>query len=468
MSRPRARLESLPTGAQAPPDGRVRELSGFGRHPVVSGVERLSEDLPAITDGAVLSRGLGRAYGDASLPPEDARAHVAGTPLADRLLAFDPATGWLRAEAGLALSELNRIFWPRGWASPVSPGTANVTLGGMVASDVHGRNHHVAGCFGAHVRSLRMRVADGRILEVSEEAEPDLFHATFGGMGLTGHVLEVEVRLSPIPSEWIWYESERFDSLEELLPRLVAAGESWPSTVAWVDCTARGRHLGRGILMRSRWATSAEAPPRSPRRAAKFSVPFHFPNGVVNRHSLRLMNALWYWKHGRAARIGVVSPNSWFYILDQIESWPRVFGKRGFTQYQCVLPREVAVYREFLEIFQRGGGASFVTVLKDCAESGRGPLSFPQPGASMALDIPIRRKTRDLIERLNAFVIAHGGRIYLAKDAFTSPEQFRAMYPRLDEFEAVRREWDPDGRLESAQSRRLFGSQAPSEPPAKG
>jgi len=459
VSEGRVRLESLPTGAAAPPDGRRRALSGFGRHPVVMGVERVSEDLEEITRDAVLCRGLGRAYGDASLPPEDATSHVAGTPRADRLLAFDPATGWLRAEAGLSLAELNRIFWPRGWASPVSPGTANVTLGGMVASDIHGRNHHVAGCFGAHVRSLRMRVADGRILEVNEETEPDLFRATFGGMGLTGHVLEVEVRLAAIPSEWIWYETERIGSIEDMLPRLVSAGERWPSTVAWVDCTSRGRGLGRGILMRGRWATSAEAPPRSPRRPLRLSVPFTFPNGVVNRHTLRMLNSFWYWKHGRGTHVGLESCGAWFHLLDDIERWPRVYGSRGFTQYQCVLPREAAVYREFLEIFQRGGGASWVTVLKDCGPAGRGPLSFPQPGASMALDIPVRGDaTRRLVERLNEFAIAHGGRIYLAKDAFTTPEHFRAMYPRLPEFEAVLRRWDPEGRLASAQSRRLLGS----------
>lgn len=195
-SQPRVRLESLPTGGAAPPDGRLRPLKGWGQHPVVQGVERQSEDLLEITRDAILSRGLGRAYGDASLPPEGAPSHVAGTPLADRLLSFDPETGWLRAEAGLSLRKLHEIFLPRGWVTPVSPGTANVTIGGMVASDVHGKNHHVAGCFGEHVRSLRMRVADGRVLEVNEQSEPELFHATLGGMGLTGHVLEVEFRMA--------------------------------------------------------------------------------------------------------------------------------------------------------------------------------------------------------------------------------------------------------------------------------
>ena len=449
-------LESLPTGADVPADGRVCDLTGWGQHPVVRGVERRSEDLLEITRGAILSRGLGRAYGDAALPPEGAVSHVATTTLADRLLAFDPETGVLRAEAGVSLATLNAVFLPRGWIAPVTPGTAQVTLGGMVASDVHNKNHHRVGCFGEHVQSLRMRVADGRVLEVSEQNEPALFLATLGGMGLTGHVLEVELRMTRVPSPWIWYESERWGSIEELLPRLVEAGSRWPSTVAWLDCTARGRGLGRGILMKGRWATAAEAPAAPPRRPLSFTIPFRFPNGLVNRHTLRVVNSLWYRKHGARSLTGLTTPDTWFHQLDAIAHWHRVFGSRGFTQYQCVIPGEVSLYRELLSIFQRGGGASFVTVLKDCGARGRGLLSFPQPGVSLALDIPIQgEKTRRLVSDLNEFVVSKGGRVYLAKDAFTTAEHFRAMYPRLPEFEAVRQAWDPEGRLQSAQSCRL-------------
>jgi len=459
-SRPsKARLHSLPTGADAPPDGRLREISGWGQHPVVRGVEVVSEDLPEITRDAILSRGLGRAYGDASLPPEGASAHVAGTPLADRLLSFDAETGWLRAEAGLSLRSLNEIFLSRGWVSPVSPGTAFITLGGMVASDVHAKNHHVAGCFGAYVRALRMRVGDGRILEVTEENEPELFHATFGGMGLTGHILEVEFRMTPVPSPWIWYESERVDGIDALLSRLLEAGRDWPSTVAWVDCTARGAALGRGIVMKGRWATAAEAPKTKPPRPPTLLVPCRLPNGLVNRYTLRLANSFFYWKHAARRRVGIGTPEWWFHPLDKVAHWHRVFGASGFTQYQCVIPSDRQLCRDFLTLFQREGGSSFVSVLKDCGAAGKGPLSFPQPGASLALDIPIQgEKTRHLVARLNEFVIQHGGRIYLAKDALTSVDHFRAMYPRLAEWEAVRERWDPDGRLASAQSRRLLSS----------
>ena len=451
-------MRSLPTGAAARPDGPARDLSGWGQHPVVRGVELLSENLPEITRGAILSRGLGRAYGDAALPPEDAPRHVAGSRLADRVLGFDPETGLLRAEAGLSLAELNRVFLPRGWASPVSTGTAQVTLGGMVASDVHGRNHHEAGCFGEHVRALLLQVADGRVLEVSADREPALFHGCFGGMGLLGHVLEVELQMMRVPSPWLWSESGRLGSLDELLPALLEERLRWPYTVAWLDCTSRGKALGRGILMTGRWATAAEAPDRELPRPFSVGMPIRVPSGVVNRHLLRLMNAAWYRQHPARRRVGIASPESFFYPLDKVADWHRVFGRRGFTQYQCVIPAEVPIYREFLKRFQREGGSSFVTILKDCGAAGRGPLSFPQPGASLALDVPIEvERTRRLVDSLNDFVVENGGRIYLAKDAFTTPQHFRRMYPRLPEFEALRREWDPEGRISSAQSRRLLG-----------
>src|SRR5258706_3062128 len=211
-------------------DVPMKELSGWGRHPAVRAEQREAEDLESASAGAALARGLGRSYGDASLP---ARGFALCTRRADRILAFDAERGVLRAEAGLSLRALNEIFPARGWATPVSPGTQYVTLGGMVASDVHGKNHHVAGCFGEHVRTLRMRVGDGRVLDVDDASEPELFRATLGGMGLTGHVLEVEVELERIPSFWIWGRSERVHGLDELLDVLRAASARSPFAAAW-------------------------------------------------------------------------------------------------------------------------------------------------------------------------------------------------------------------------------------------
>jgi decaprenylphospho-beta-D-ribofuranose 2-oxidase len=437
----------------------MKKLCGWGRYPVVEGEERVSEDLQAASEGAILSRGLGRSYGDASLPP-DGGGPVLNTRLADRILAFDPERGVLRAEAGFSLAELNRLFPRRGWATPVSPGTQFVTLGGMVASDVHGKNHHVAGCFGEHVRALRMRVADGRVLEVSAPTEPELFRATLGGMGLTGHILEVEVQLERIPSHWIWGESEQVHDLDELVAKLRAASSVWPFTMAWVDCTARGRAMGRGILTVGRYATAQEAPPEPPEMRERIGVPFDLPSWFVAPWSIRVFNAVYYHLRGRRTWRGVVHPQPFFYPLDAVHHWNRLYGRRGFAQYQCVLPlaADGRAYRRFFEVLTRHGGASPVSVIKDCGPEGRGMLSFPKPGISVALDLPMRAaRTQALVDALNQIVIEAGGRMYLTKDALTRPEHLRAMEPRLGGFREVRRKWDPDALLRSAQSVRLLG-----------
>ena len=435
----------------------VPTLSGWGRV-AVPGREVRSEDLEALTRDAVLCRGLGRSYGDSSLPPPG-QPVVAGTPLADRILAFDPSTGVLRAEAGFSLFELNRLFLPRLFCAPVAPGTQFITLGGMVAADVHGKNHHRDGCFGRHVLALRMRVADGTIVECSAEKEGDLFRATLGGMGLTGHILEVSCRLMPIPSPWIWRESERIGDIDRFIDALKEAGPHWPYTMGWIDCLSRGRGMGRGILLRGRWAEPGEAPRTSPRALARPTVPFVLPRWVISRASVRAFNALYYHSHPGRVRRGIQHPESFLYPLDVIRHWNRLYGPRGFTQYQCVLPDAAGhgAARRFLELLTGRGGASMLCVIKDCGEQGAGLLSFPRPGISIALDVPIRDDTQSLVDALNELVIGEGGRIYLAKDAFTRPEHFRAMEPRLPEWSRIRERWDPQRRLRSAQSVRILG-----------
>ena len=438
------------------------ELAGWGRFPVVDGLEWKSEHLAAITATATLCRGLGRSYGDSSLPAGPDRP-VADTTLADRLLRFDPSSGVLRAEAGVSLLQLNRVFLRRGWFVPVSPGTQYVTLGGMVASDVHGKNHHIDGCFGQHVCSLKLRVADGRILECSNGTERELFEATIGGMGLTGHILEVEFQMRRIPSPWIWGESERIENLDLMVAGLKEAARRWPMTVGWVDCLARGAKLGRGILMKGRWAAPDEASGAPPSLKRRVRIPFQFPGLALCRPSMKAFNLAYYWKHIQRVRRGVVHPDAFFYPLDAVDDWNLVYGRRGFTQYQCVLPHadDNGPARRLLELFVSAGGMGFLCVIKDCGSEGKGMLSFPRPGVSIAVDFPVHpTKTPVLVDRLNELVIAEGGRIYLTKDALTRPEHFRAMEPRLDAFNAVRRRWDPDIRIRSAQSVRLLGDPA--------
>jgi FAD/FMN-containing dehydrogenase len=438
-------------------NGREPRIEGWGRIGV-SGRELRSENLERLTERAVLSRGLGRSYGDSSLPPPGVR-EVATTVLADRLLAFDPGTGLLRAEAGLSLYALNRILLPRGFFVPVSPGTQFVTLGGMVASDVHGKEHHVRGCFGEHVTRLKMRVADGRVLFCSDDEHRDLFRATIGGMGLTGHILEVEFRMIRIPSPWIWQESQRVDDIDEYIDALKDAATKWPYTVGWIDCLTRGRNMGRGILMAGDWADPARAPAREPRPLPRVSMPFELPSWVLGPASVKAFNAAFYWRHVPRKRAGIVHWETFFYPLDSIRHWNRMYGPRGFTQYQCVLPESAGrgAARRVLEILTQRGGASFLCVIKDCGEEGKGMLSFPMKGISIALDIPLRDDTQALIDALNEQVIREGGRIYLAKDQFTRREHFERMEHRLAEFRRVRTQWDPEGRIRSAQSVRLLG-----------
>jgi FAD/FMN-containing dehydrogenase len=420
------------------------------------GSERHSEDLLKLSEDAVLFRGLGRSYGDSSLPPPS-QPWAGNTLLADRVLAFDESTGRLRAEAGLTLAELVRMVRPRGFFPPVVPGTQFVTLGGMVAADVHGKNHHVDGSIGAHVTALRLRVADGRVLECGPDREAPLFCATIGGMGLTGHILEVEIQLRRPPTPWILAENERVPDIDSFIEGLKTAARSWPFTMGWIDCLSGGRGLGRGVLMRGRWATPEEAPRSAPRSRPRPSLPFVLPTFVLNSWTVSAFNAAYY--HAPRAHRAVVHPEPFFHPLDAIGHWNRLYGPRGFTQYQCVLPESAGpgAARRFLETLTARGGASMLCVIKDCGDEGIGLLSFPKRGISIACDIPIRDHTQALVDALNERVIADGGRIYLAKDAFTRPEHFRAMEPRLDAFQQLRRTWDPEGRIRSAQSVRLFG-----------
>jgi FAD/FMN-containing dehydrogenase len=430
-------------------------LSGWGRVPVVPGVEICSENLEQITRDLPFARGLGRAYGDAALPaPGDVA--VAGTSRADRILAFDPHTGLLTVESGLSLDDLCRVFLPRGFFTPVTPGTRFVTVGGMVAADVHGKNHHRDGCFGRHVVSLKVRVGDRRVISCSLTEHEDLFRATIGGMGLTGAILEVTFRMSKVPSPWIYEECQRISGVDEFVEALNAAAPSWPMTVGWIDGLSRGPRMGRGVLFCGRWAEPDEAPRSAPPPLRQAAVPVDLPHFVLSPLTIKTFNALTYRRYSAGHRI--VHPYRYFYPLDQIANWTRMYGRRGFTQYQCVLPHagNHAAVRECFDVLTRKGGA-FLGVIKDCGAEGVGMLSFPMPGISLALDIPMRDTTQSLVDSMNEVVIKAGGRIYLAKDALTRREHFRAMEPRTDAFLAVRQRWDPERRIRSAQSVRLFG-----------
>ena len=437
----------------------ARALAGWGRHPVRRGRVARSERLALPADGSrIAPRGLGRAYGDAALPAAETDL-VLDTTAADRILAFDQATGRLRCEAGLSLAEIIRVFLPRGWFPPVTPGTKFVTVGGCVACDVHGKNHHRDGSFGCFVDEVRLVLADGTAVDCGPHRERELFLATVGGMGLTGLITEVALRLAPVESPWIVLETEGVPDLAAMIDGLREAGATWPYTVGWIDCLAPGG-LGRGVLMRGRHATRAEAGDRSPRSRAARRVPIDAPEWLLSPRFVRAFNAVYYRLHGGRRRRRLVSYDQFFYPLDAVHDWNRLYGRRGFLQYQCVLPRAdgAGALAGVMEHLAGSGAASFLAVIKDCGPESGAYLSFPMEGTTLALDLPYRGPvTERLIHELNARVVRAGGRVYLAKDAVTTAEDFARMTPRLAEWRAVRDRWDPEHRFRTAQSARVLG-----------
>ena len=446
------------------------KLSGWGRYPVLDcRTARVStpDALPAWLAAAdsLIPRGAGRGYGDAALNPAltlDMRG-------LDRLRDFDPATGCLTAEAGLGLDDLLRLFVPRGWFPPVVPGTKFVTLGGMAAADVHGKNHHGAGSFGDHVRALEIVRPDGAVVTCDRTREAALFHASLGGMGLTGVIRAVTFDLVPVETAWLHAETRPAPDLDAVLAALDDAG-TWPYSVAWLDLHAPGARRGRGLVHTGRHLSAAEATgpartaPRAPHRAGGWRVPDVVPSGLVGAPLLRAFNALTWRKsaaHKGEARGGTSGPvhyDPFFFPLDRLHAWNRLYGPRGFVQYQGVLP-DAASRAGLTALLDRVAAFGHPVALAVLKRLGPGcparPLSFPRQGHTLALDLPRRRETLTLLAELEAITADHGGRIYLAKDAATTPDRLAAGYPDLDAFRRLREDIGARGRFESALSRRL-------------
>lgn len=430
-------------------------LSGWGRV-FGPGREVASEDIEALTKSVALTRGLARSYGDASLPhPSD--GVVASSRLADRILSFNETDGVVRAESGFSLLQINRTFWKRGFAAPVAPGTQFITLGGMVSADVHGKDHHATGGFGGHVNEMRMRLASGDIVTASRTENLDLFKAAIGGMGLLGHILDVTFKMPGIPSAWVAVETERMPDLGSYLAGLEEAARRFPFTMGWIDALGASGQLGRGILMRGRWAEAREAHEGVPQPLVRPGVPFILPDFAISRFTVSAFNSLYYGIHPSTVRRKVEHPETFFYPLDAIHHWNRLYGRSGFTQYQCVIPRSAGPdgVKSFVALLRRTGGSSMLSVIKDCGAEGEGLLSFPMSGTTLALDLPARDGVQGIVDTLNAHLIELGGRIYLAKDQFTRATDYRRMDKRIDAWRAVKDKYDPQARLRSAQSARL-------------
>lgn len=436
-------------------------ISGWGRFPVMTCDVRRPHGEAALAacmaSGPVIARGAGRSYGDSAVQPF-------GTILTEGLgntVDLDPASGVVVCESGASFADVIRCSLPSGWFPPTTPGTQFVTIGGAIASDVHGKNHHRTGSFGNHVLWLDLMGADGVVKRCSPEQEADLFNATIGGMGLTGIILRAAFRMVAVETSWIRQETVVAADLPAVLEAFEASVD-WTYSVAWIDALASGRELGRSLLMRGEHALRTELPADQQQnplqqplmRAA--AVPFDAPSGLLNAWTARAFNMAYWARNSRRAGVRLVDYQSFFYPLDGLRDWNRLYGRRGFVQYQCVLPLAAsgAGLRQLLDRIRSASEGSFLAVLKLMGK-GRGGMSFPIEGYTLALDFPYSPRLETLLSALDDIVLAHGGRLYLAKDARMSEKTFRKGYCDIASFETLRRASGAAGVFRSSQAERL-------------
>jgi len=442
--------------------GAPTQLMGWGGNLRVS-CELVEPEVPAevlrrLQRRKLIARGLGRSYGDPAL---NSGGLVVGMRKLDRYLAFDEASGTLTCEAGVSLEQILRDFVPRGFFPGITPGTKFVTVGGCVANDVHGKAHHAQGSFSACVDSMRVLLASGEVVQCSRTELPDLFWGSFGGMGLLGIILSVTMRLRPIETVYFVQKAIKAADLVEMLEVLDRSDANSPYSVATLDICAPAQSIGRGLLNVGDIASRADLPPalaRDPlhvKPPGRLTVPFELPSYTLNSLSIRVVNAaIMYLQTHKPA---VAHFEEFLYPLDFLHHWNRGYGRRGFTQYQFVVPFQDGLQhlQRILHTMISSGELPFLNVLKRLGPASDGLLSFPREGYTFAIDFPMRQNTVALTRRLDAMVLEAGGRVYLGKDSYLEAKTFSAMYPRLPEWLSIKAKYDPDTVFVSDLGRRV-------------
>ncbi len=441
-------------------------LSGWGRHPIeecYTNRPEIQEDIKHILlDGvqkSYISFGLGRSYGDT---PLNLNHGVILTTKLNKFISFDPTTGVIECEAGVSFAEIIEYFLPKGFFLPVTPGTKYVTVGGAISNDVHGKNLHVDGSFSQHVISFELLIADGSVLQCSRESNSEIFWATIGGIGLTGIILTAKFKLIQVETSYYDVRYEKAQNIEKALQLFQESDDQYQYSVAWIDCLAKGNSLGKCVLMRGNHAkmeqlnNNQKQSPLIVKNKYKVNVPINLPSIVLNQASIKLFNKAYYSTQPSGVNKTVYF-EPFFYPLDSILNWNRLYGKKGFVQYQAVFPADQTQgLVRMLEKLSSSNRSSFLAVLKSSGNEGQGMLSFPKKGYTLALDIPIKDDSLfPFLKELDELVIQHGGRVYLAKDSTLDPDSFKIMYPRLNEFQAIKNKVDPNGLFSSSMARRL-------------
>lgn len=398
----------------------------------------------------LVARGAGRSYGDAALNRD---GRIIDCSRLRGIESFDPATGEVVVEAGVTFGDLLDSLGDSGWIAPVTPGTQFATIGGAIANDVHGKDHDRNGSIGNHVHWMDLVLPNGNISRISPQDTPDLFAATVGGIGLTGFIARTSLQMKRIQGSGVKLRERRARDLDEYFALLAEARTTSHYSVGWIDGLASRHRLGRGIL---ETAEHFDGPVETSRRKA-WRVPDVFPSWTINRHTVRAFNEIYYRRIAGGGRSRNLDYRRFFYPLDAMLNWNNLYGRRGFIQFQCVIPEEVSRpgIRTILSTIVASRNASFLAVIKTMGSHGKGFLSFPMKGLTLAMDFPVRAGLRRLLDSLHAIVIEFGGRVYLAKDACLRPDQFRRMYPRVAEFQAVLESIDPERRIRSDMIERL-------------